>query len=596
MRITLVKTHPLSLWLAVLLAGYALSGRAQDLGSALNAPNLTWSTSGTSGGGRWTAQWSTTHDGSAAAVSSFLSSSSATSTLQTTVTGPGILTFWWTNGSRSNLLSFYVGTNRVATLTNAAWQQQTAYVDAASQTTLSWIYSSGPAVDFTPQARGYVDEVSYTPGPLVPTITSQPKTRSQVLGFPITFTVLAGGAPPLSYQWQFNDAALAGATNSSLTITNPVASDAGSYAVLVTNTFGSVLSSNAYLEFGELTAWGATNFDVTIVPLGATNLLAIGAGDYYGLMLRRDGSVAAWGKNAYGQCQVPADLTNAIAISAGSLHCLALKADRTVVAWGYNIYNQATVPATLTNVIAVAAGALHSLALCGDGTVAAWGGNVYNSFTETNVPPGLSNVVAIAANRFSLALKVDGTVVTWGSNAPPVPTNLSNVVAIAAGEMHALALLANGTVSAWGANFAGQTSVPAGLSNVVAIAARSTHNLALCADGKVVGWGLNSPIEPNVPAFLSNVVAVSCGAAHDLAIVGQPPGINMVPITGRSVNDGQFVLSVDSQSGHVYALQYTSSLADGSWSALPLAAGTGKPLAFTNAITGEQRFFRVLRW
>ncbi len=48
------------------------------------------------------------------------------------------------------------------------------------------------------------------------------------------------------------------------------------------------------------------------------------------------------------------------------------------------------------------AGGCHSLALQSDGTVVAWGDN---RFGQTNVPPGLSNVVAIAAGYYhSLAI------------------------------------------------------------------------------------------------------------------------------------------------------------------------------------------------
>src|SRR5258708_26136023 len=42
-----------------------------------------------------------------------------------------------------------------------------------------------------------------------------------------------------------------------------------------------------------------------------------------------------------------------------------------------------------------------------------------------------------------------------------VPPGLSNVVGIAAGDSHSLALKADGTVVAWGGNNNGQTNVPA---------------------------------------------------------------------------------------------------------------------------------------
>ena len=94
------------------------------------------------------------------------------------------------------------------------------------------------------------------------------------------------------------------------------------------------------------------------------------------------------------------------------------------------------------------------------------GGLGYNDFGQTNVPPGLSNVVAIAGGGYhSLALQSNGTVVAWGYNSygqTTVPPGLSNVVAIAAGGWHSLALQSNGTVVAWGDNASGQTNVPPG--------------------------------------------------------------------------------------------------------------------------------------
>ena len=100
-------------------------------------------------------------------------------------------------------------------------------------------------------------------------------------------------------------------------------------------------------------------------------------------------------------------------IATGGYHTLVVKSDGTVWAWGYNGYGQTNVPAGLTNVVAIAAGGFHALALRADGTVIAWG---TNSYGQTNVPIGLSNVVAVAAGQWnSMALKADGTVVAWGA-------------------------------------------------------------------------------------------------------------------------------------------------------------------------------------
>ncbi len=85
-----------------------------------------------------------------------------------------------------------------------------------------------------------------------------------------------------------------------------------------------------------------------------------------------------------------------------------------------------------------------------------------------------------------------GTVIGWGDNSrgeSTIPSQLTNVVAIAVGDASCLALSANGTVTGWGYNPYGQVNVPNGLSNVVAIAEGDGHSLALTASGTVVGLG-----------------------------------------------------------------------------------------------------------
>jgi hypothetical protein len=280
---------------------------------------------------------------------------------------------------------------------------------------------------------------------------------------------------------------------------------------------------------GIVAAWGLNESGQASVPSGLRDVVAIAAGDYHNLALKRDGTVVAWGGN-YGQASVLAGLSDVTAIAAGTYHNLALKRDGTVVAWGGNGFGQASVPAGLSDVVAIAAGAFHNLALKRDGTVVAWGGNV----GQASVPADLRDVTAIAAGTYhNLALKRDGTVVAWGWNdfgQTDVPAGLRDVTAIATGSWHSLALKRDGTVVAWGWNDYGQASVPAGLTNVVAIATGFTHSLALKRDGRVVAWGGNEYGQTNVPAGLTNVTAIAAGFAHSLAVT--PP---LVPDYSASV-------------------------------------------------------------
>jgi hypothetical protein len=75
-----------------------------------------------------------------------------------------------------------------------------------------------------------------------PTIITQPQNQTVTEGDNVTFTVLVGGGGPLSYQWQFYATNLAGATSSTLVLTNVTSVQAGPYTVTVTNTAGSTNS------------------------------------------------------------------------------------------------------------------------------------------------------------------------------------------------------------------------------------------------------------------------------------------------------------------------------------------------------------------
>jgi len=87
-----------------------------------------------------------------------------------------------------------------------------------------------------------------TSGLFAPTITSHPATQLVSPGSTVAFTVVAAGSAPLSYQWLFNSNPIAGATDTSYTITGVTAAQAGSYAVTVSNSAGSVTSNAATLS------------------------------------------------------------------------------------------------------------------------------------------------------------------------------------------------------------------------------------------------------------------------------------------------------------------------------------------------------------
>lgn len=84
-------------------------------------------------------------------------------------------------------------------------------------------------------------------GGFTPSITNQPVSINTNPGSNVQFTVAATGTPPLAYRWSRDGAALLGATNATLQLTNVFPKDVGTYSVVVTNFLGSVTSSAAGL-------------------------------------------------------------------------------------------------------------------------------------------------------------------------------------------------------------------------------------------------------------------------------------------------------------------------------------------------------------
>jgi len=108
-----------------------------------------------------------------------------------------------------------------------------------------------------------------------PTIAIQPAGETNNVGTTATFSVTATGSAPLSYQWSLNRAALAGATDSSFTLTNVQFGDAGNYSVQVTNVAGSTVSSNAPLVVNlppTVSISAPTNGSVLLAPASVTLL------------------------------------------------------------------------------------------------------------------------------------------------------------------------------------------------------------------------------------------------------------------------------------------------------------------------------------
>jgi hypothetical protein len=144
-----------------------------QLGIALNAPSLPWITSGDS---KWFVETTNTYDGVSAAQSGVLTNNSQQTSLQTTVTGPGVLTFWWSSAADDSDFDLefdidggYAMSNDYDDLYgNTDWTQDTFPIPAGVHT-LTWFAYDADSTNDT----GWVDQVVFTPASAVTVINPQ---------------------------------------------------------------------------------------------------------------------------------------------------------------------------------------------------------------------------------------------------------------------------------------------------------------------------------------------------------------------------------------------------------------------------------------
>jgi hypothetical protein len=83
-----------------------------------------------------------------------------------------------------------------------------------------------------------------------PFVVTQPASITRIVGTPATFTVVAGGSFPRSYQWKHGTTPISGATAASLALPSVQWADAGTYTCAITNAYGGTITVPATLTVG----------------------------------------------------------------------------------------------------------------------------------------------------------------------------------------------------------------------------------------------------------------------------------------------------------------------------------------------------------
>ncbi|MBI5233424.1 MAG: hypothetical protein HY880_03640 [Deltaproteobacteria bacterium] len=131
------------------------------IGEAVDNTTLFWTTGGST---NWFGQNTVYYFGGDAAQSGDIADNQTTY-VQTTVTGPGTLTFYWKVSSESSFdyLRFYIdGTEQTSITGEVSWQQKTYSISSGTHT-LKWAYTKDSSVSMGSDA-GWLDYVTFNSG------------------------------------------------------------------------------------------------------------------------------------------------------------------------------------------------------------------------------------------------------------------------------------------------------------------------------------------------------------------------------------------------------------------------------------------------
>jgi len=420
-------------------------------------------------------------------------------------------------------------------------------------------------------------------GTPVPEIVADPVGATKEFGQSYRFEVLASGMG-LTYQWKRDGQNVIGGSNPYLELTSLTVSDSGSYAVTVSNSYGSVTSSPVYLSVTQ-----------ALISSGFAHSLYLASGA---------STVTAWGLNTDGRLGVgdmnsPVNWAKAVqgipigvtvdGLSAGGTHSLILAGGEVYAAGSdrfgqlgqgaVNGANKASFTPVVTpssTPVAVAAGGNHSLIVTAAGEVFACGDNTYGQLAQPAaiaslgtwsevIFPGLTTriVSAAAGADHNLAVDENGGVWVWGRNdsgqlgkntrtsadRTPVRILSSGAKSLAAGYAHSLILKQDGSVLGFGRNTLGQTGQSSGtsyaklpipipgLSGIRLISAGTDSSFAIDGAGQLRSWGYNAYGElllgnanpssspavygPTPSPIATNVFNVSGGGYSSLAVGAQ---------------------------------------------------------------------------
>jgi hypothetical protein len=357
-----------------------------------------------------------------------------TATFSVVASGIGTLTYqWYKNGT-------LIAGATATTYTTPA----TVSGDSGSLFTVTVIDAGGTATG------GPATLTVNTP----PTITTQPASQTVTVGQTATFSVVASGTAPLTYQWYKGGVAIAGATSSSYTTPATVIGNNNSqYTVIVTNVAGTATSTVATLTVNNSTLIPPVlfcsstappyNSSITLIPTfsGGTAVIgSTGVGSF-------DITTSAVSGSSYPTPALTSTKTYTLSVTgtggaSASATCTVTPTSVTISS--ISPANQTIAPGTQTFTATASGGATDNLTWTATGGTFA--GNVWTSPNTA----GTYTITATSVDEPSVftttSVTVSAPVITTQPSSKNVCTNSSTTLSVVANYATSYQWYLNGTL------------------------------------------------------------------------------------------------------------------------------------------------------
>jgi hypothetical protein len=434
---------------------------------------------------------------------------------------------------------------------NGLIDEASVYRIALSASQVQAIYNSGSA--------------GKCPSSLPPSVLANPQSQTVTVGANVSFSALAAGTPPLNYQWQLNGSSLPGATSTTLALTNVQPAQAGTYAVRVTNLYGSTISSNALLTVVAVPP------TIALQPSSRTNL----AGTTATFTLTATGTAPLdyrWQKNG-------ADLSDGGNVSGAATTTLTLTNVQDCDAASYTAFvtniagSMTSVPAILMvlDLPTITRQPANQLAMPGctvtfKAAVAGTGPLSFQWQKEGLALEGQTGTVLVLTN---VQTSDFGNYTLSVTNAYGSATSSNAVLAVdhapVAGPVTIQRFAAGGVRVNVAALLVGATDPDGDWLSVVGVSPNSAAGGNVSLSGNWVFY-LPPPGSTNSDTFTYTVTDGHCATADGTVTVQVKDTSNPAPVAAiESAGDGWFRVSCDGVPGWAYKLQYAEDLVNADW-------------------------------